>query len=256
MPNLRNRVLAGETVVGSWICTNSPATAEIMAASGFDFLAVDAEHSPVGLSDCHHLFQAIRSGNPGCAAMLRLEGVDYAQIKRYLDAGADGVIAPLVNTAAQARELVRAAKYPPLGGRGLGFCRANNYGVNVARSFAESNDQTLVAVQIEHIDAVSNIDSILSVEGIDAAFIGPFDLSASMGMAGDFEAPAVNEAIAAILAACKRHSISPGIHVVKPDPDEFLRRAKEGFRFMAYSLDITMLTEAARSGLDRIRSNL
>ncbi len=251
--SLRQRMLAGDTVVGSWINSGSPMVAELMAATGFDFLCVDIEHSAVDLPQAQQLFQAIRSGRRDCAALARVHGVDYAFVKRYLDAGADGIVAPLVRTREEAALLVQAAKYPPLGLRGVGFCRANAYGMRLTEECTRANQEVFLAVQIEHIDAVRNIDSILGVPGIDAAFIGPYDLTASMGITAQFEHPDYLAARATILAACQRHGIAPGIHVVSPVPGDVQARMAEGYRFIAYSLDITMLTTACVAGLATIR---
>ena len=253
MPDLRQALQRGGYVVGSWINTCSPIVAELMAATGFDFLTVDVEHSAVDVPQAQVLFQAIRAGNPDCAPLVRLPGNDYATTKRYLDAGAIGVIAPLINSAEQAQELVRAVKYPPQGLRGVGFCRANMYGMRFDEAVTTANDQTLVCVQIEHVDGVQHIDEILSVPGVDAVFIGPYDLSASMGITGQFDHPKMIEARQRILEACEEHGVAPGIHVVPPDADEVVRRLHEGYRLIAYSLDITMLIQACQTGLSAIR---
>lgn len=256
MTNLKDSLKKDSPVIGSWINSASPIVAELMAAAGFDFLTVDVEHSAVDLVQTQALFQAIRSGNPQCAPLVRLAGNSYAETKRYLDAGAAGVIAPFINTAEQAQELVRSVKYPPQGMRGVGFCRANNYGMRLSEAVAVANDETFVCVQIEHIEAVRNIDEILQVPGIDAAIIGPYDLSASMGLTAQFEHPDVIEAIDSIGAACQRHGIAGGIHVVQPDAADVVRRIRDGYRFIAYSLDITMLTKACLVGLQEIREQL
>jgi len=256
IPSLRQRLLAGEVVVGSWINSGSPIIAEMMAACGFDFLCVDVEHSAVDLPQTQQLFQAIRSGHRDCATIVRLHGVDYAFVKRYLDAGAGGVVAPLVRTREEAMLLVQATKYPPQGLRGVGFCRANAYGLRLADECARANDEILLAVQIEHIEAVRNIDAILSVPGIDSTFIGPYDLTASMGITGQFEHPEYLAARDAILSACRRHNIAPGIHIVSPDPVQARARIAEGYRFLAYSLDITMLATACTEGLAALRPTL
>lgn len=256
MINLRQLLKEGGFAIGSWVNTLSPVTAELMSAAGFDFLTVDAEHSAVDVPQTQVLFQAIRAGNPDCAPLVRLPGNDYATTKRYLDAGAVGVIAPLINSPEQARELVRAVKYPPEGERGVGFCRANMYGIHFDEAIANANNQTLVCVQIEHIEGVRNIDEILSVPGVDAAFVGPYDLSASMGITAQFEHPDTQKAMRRILKACKRHGIVPGVHVVQPDVAELVRRYKEGYRLIAYSLDITMLHRACVDGLAEIRRQI
>lgn len=254
--NLRQVLQTGGYVVGSWINTCSPIVAELMAATGFDFLAVDVEHSAADVPQAQVLFQAICAGNPDCVPLVRLPGHDYATTKRYLDAGAIGVIAPLVNTAEQASEVVRAAKYPPQGARGVGFCRANMYGMHLKEAVASANEQTLVCIQIEHIDGVRNIDEILSVPGIDVVFIGPYDLSASMGITEQFGHPDMVDAEKRVLDACWKHSVVPGIHVIQPSTDEVVQRFRQGYRLIAYSLDITMLTHTCQAGLTEIHQRL
>lgn len=251
--DLLRRLRSGEVILGSWLNSGSPMLAELMAACGFDFLCVDAEHSAVDLPETQRLFQAIRSGYAACASLVRLHGVDYALVKRYLDAGADGVVAPLVRTAAEARLLVQACKYPPEGLRGIGFCRANGYGLRLEDELARANSETLVAVQIEDIAAVAAIDEILAVPGIDVAFIGPYDLTASMGIPAQFEHPEYLAVRAKVLSACARHRVVPGIHAVPVNPEAAGRLIEEGYRFVAYSLDITMVAAACQDGLARLR---
>ena len=241
-------------MTGSWLNTASPVVAEIMSAAGFDFLVVDAEHSAVDIKDCQKLFQAIRSGNPECKPMVRMPGNAYRETKRYLDAGAMGVIAPLVNTKEEAERLVWSAKYPPLGERGVGYGRSHGYGFAFDEYMQTANEDTFVCVQIEHIRAVENIDDIFSVKGIDAAFIGPYDLTASMGITAQFGHPDYEKAVQTILNKCREYGLMAGIHVVQPDPDEVKRRIDEGFTMIAYSLDITMIGKACREGLREIRA--
>lgn len=253
MNNLKENLISGKPVVGTWLNSGSPIVAELMAMSGFDFVCVDAEHSAVDLPQTQQIFQAIRSGSQDCAAMVRLHGVDYSFVKQYLDAGAQGVIAPLVRTKSEAELLVEATKFPPMGLRGVGFCRANDYGMRLDEEFEVANKKTLVAIQIEHIEAVGNIDEILEVEGIDAVFIGPYDLTASMGITGQFDHVDYVKVRDKILEACKQHQKIPGIHVVKPEPAQVIARFCEGYQLLAYSLDITMLTESCTAGLNKIR---
>jgi 2-dehydro-3-deoxyglucarate aldolase len=256
MSTLRQRLRSGAPVLGSWINTASPIVAELMSAAGFDFLAVDIEHSPVDLPGAGALFQAIRSGNPSCAPFARVQGHSYAEIKRYMDAGAVGIVCPLVNTRADAEELVQAVKYPPRGRRGVGFCRDNLYGRRLEEQVRDANGETVVCVQIEHIEGVRNIDAILAVEGVDAAFIGPYDLSASLGLPARFEHPDYLAARRRILDACRARGVVAGIHVVQPSPAQVAAVFREGFRLLAYSLDITMLNHMCLSGLREIRERL
>lgn len=239
-------------LVGSWLNSASPAIAELMAAAGFDFLTVDAEHSPVDVPQAQQLFQAIRAGNQACRPFVRVPGSSYQEIKRYMDAGAAGIICPLVNSEAQAREVVRAVKYPPQGERGVGFCRDNGYGVQLGQRIATANQATFVCVQIEHIEAVRQIDRILSVPGVDAAFLGPYDLSASLGCPADFEHPDYVKAKSAVLQACQRHGTTAGIHVVQPSIEQARQAISEGYEMIAYSLDITMLTVACEAAVSAL----
>jgi 2-dehydro-3-deoxyglucarate aldolase len=252
--NLRSKLKAGLPVIGSWLNSGSPIIAEIMAQAGFDFLCVDTEHSAVDLPQTQQLFQAIASGNPDCAAFVRLHGIDYPLAKRYMDAGARGVVAPLVRTRAEAELIVEALKYPPLGNRGVGFCRANRYGADLAGEFQRANESSIVAVQIEHVEAVRNIDQILSVQGVDAAFIGPYDLSASMGITAQFDHPNFLAAKQEILAACQRHKVAAGQHVVAPDVTAVQTAIDQGYRLIAFSLDITMLMHLLKETMPRLKA--
>lgn len=256
MSNLRTALKKGRCVIGSWINTTSPVVAELMSAAGFDYLTVDVEHSAIDLPGAQVLFQAIRAGNPSCASVVRLPGNDYAVTRRFMDAGADGVIVPLVNSAEQVREVVRAVKYPPDGDRGVGFCRSNTYGMEFDKAIRTANDETFVCVQIEHADAVRNIDDIVSVQGLDAVFVGPYDMSASMGVMAQFDHPEMRKALKRVLDVCRDSHVTPGIHVVQPEVEEVLRRVDEGYRLIAYSLDITMIHRACVDGLSEIRRRI
>ncbi|MDF1823579.1 MAG: aldolase/citrate lyase family protein [Verrucomicrobiales bacterium] len=252
----RESLKSGVPKLGTWINSGSPINAEIAAQAGFDFVVVDVEHSPVDLERTHSLFQAIRSGNPDSVPMVRAHGVDYSHLKRYLDLGAGGIIAPFVNTAADAEQLVRTCKYPPMGDRGVGFCRANAYGPNLPEYVATANDEIVLTVQIEHIKGVEAIDEILAVEGIDAAFIGPYDLSASMGITAQFDHPDYIAAKGRVLEACRKHDVVCGLHVVDPDPVQVRDAIEGGYTLVAYSLDITILTHFYRQGVNESMAGL
>lgn len=256
MNTLRHALQTGRCAIGSWINTASTVVAELMSAAGFDFLTVDTEHSAVDLPGTQVLFQAIRAGNPSCAPVVRLPENDYGVTRRFMDAGAAGVIVPLVNSAEQVREVVRAVKYPPDGDRGVGFCRSNKYGMEFHEAIRTANNETFVCVQIEHVDAVRNIDQIVSVPGLDAVFVGPYDMSASMGVTAQFDHPEMRKALERVLNACEDSHVTPGIHVVQPEVEEVLRRLDEGYRLIAYSLDITMIHRACVDGLSEIRRRI
>lgn len=253
--NNKKQLLLKGTIIGSWINSISPVIAEIMSSAEFDFLVVDAEHSATDVSQAQSIFQAIKAGNPSCIPMVRLPGNTYSETKRYLDAGAMGVIAPLINTGREAAELVRAVKYPPLGERGVGFGRSHGYGFEFNEYMERANMDTFVCVQIEHIQAIKNLDAIFSIEGIDAAFIGPYDLSASMGISAQFNHPKYIEAYKRILEKCNEHKILPGIHVINPDYEAAKQKINEGFRMIAYSLDITILGTHCREALIKFKKD-
>lgn len=236
--------------------TISPVSAELMANCDFDFLVVDAEHSAVDLPQAQALFQAIKSGNPNCKPFVRLPGNDYTITKKYMDAGAVGVIAPLINCADDAKEIVMAVKYPPEGERGVGYCRDNLYGLKLDDRVQSANMETFICVQVEHKVAVENIDEILSVKGIDAVFIGPYDLSASMGIIAQFEHPDYQTAVAKILSACNKYNVMAGIHVIQPDIDEVIQRIDQGFKMIGFSLDVTMISHISINSLKDIRRKL
>lgn len=240
--------------IGTWLNTNSSVVAELLSSLGFDFLTVDAEHAAIGITEAQTLYQAIAAGNSDCTPLVRLPETNYETVKSHLDAGAKGIIAPLITTPEQAREVVKAAKYPPEGERGVGFARSNTYGADFDTSVPHDNNEIVVCVQIEHRRAIENIDDILAIDGIDAVLFGPYDLSASLGITGQFGHPKFEEAIETAETACREHDVVLGTHVVQPDVDEATQRIEEGYRLLAYSLDITVLSEVFGNDLDELRS--
>ncbi len=228
-----------------------PSVAEILAGEGFDWLAVDMEHTSTSVRMFHELSLAVKG--TGVDLLVRLPGHDPQTTKLVLDCGADGIIVPGVNTAQQAREAVAMAKYPPEGHRGASLCRATDFGRNFDTYYRQHNHDVLVVCMLEHVDAVKNVDAILAVPGIDATFIGPYDLSASMGLPGQTDHPRVLEAQQTLVAACKRHQVPAGIHVVATDGGEVRRRIDEGFQFIACGVDTGFLMFAARHMLKEAR---
>lgn len=247
---------SNDLILGSWINTASPIVAEIMSQSGFDFLCVDAEHSAVDYYTTLQLFQAIKAGNPNCAPLVRMQGNQYADTKRYLDAGAMGVIAPLINTREEAEKLVEAVKYPPKGNRGVGYGRSHEYGFNFDpyMEFA-LGDNLFTAIQIEHIKGVEQFEEIAKVEGIDGVFVGPYDLTASMGITAQFDHPEYQKALRHILEVAERHHLVRGIHVVQPNIEEVYEKQAMGYNLIAYSLDITMIGKQCRDAVQAINQH-
>jgi 2-dehydro-3-deoxyglucarate aldolase len=236
--------------VGSWITISHPAIAEIMAKSGFDWLAVDLEHSVITIREAEELIRIINLCN--VTPLVRLTSNDPNQIKRVMDAGAHGIIVPMVNTPEDAKNAVNAVKYPPLGKRGVGLARAQGYGAKFNEYLEWQKHKPVIIVQIEHIDAVNNLEKIFSVEGIDAFIIGPYDLSGSLGVPGQFEHPDFLAAMEQVKSVASNMNMTGGIHIIEPDTKKLEACIKEGYRFIAYSLDIRMLDVACRNGLESV----
>lgn len=236
----------GGCVVGSWIQIPHPVCAEIMAHAGFDFLCVDIEHGIVDIETVSNLFRAIEATNKDVVPMVRLPGNDYSITRRYIDAGAKGIFVPMVNSREDAEEAVRSAKYPPEGERGVGFCRANLYGIKFDQYIKKANDDILIVAQIEHVKAVENIEEILTTPGIDGVFIGPYDLSASMGIPGELNHVDMQDAMEKVLESCKKHNVAAGLHVISPQIEEVNKRLEQGYRLIAYSLDTVMLAHICK----------
>ncbi|MFH1772675.1 MAG: aldolase/citrate lyase family protein [Candidatus Omnitrophota bacterium] len=247
----KKKLINCKTTIGSWLQIGHPVTAEIMAQAGFDWLVVDLEHSAIDISTTQVLFQIIES--KGIIPLVRLSSNDNVEIKRVLDAGAAGIIVPNVNTADQAKEALCSSMYPPIGKRGTGIARSQGYGSNFKEYFDRANKEMIVIAQIEHKDALSNIDSILETD-IDGILIGPYDISASLGVAGGFDNPLVVEAVSKIKAAAKKHNKSLGVHIVYPRYQEVEEKINQGFNFIAYSTDAIILQDYTSSSVERINN--
>jgi 2-keto-3-deoxy-L-rhamnonate aldolase RhmA len=227
---------------------NSPAVAELMAEAGFDWLFIDAEHSTVDTSEMQSLLQA--AGSTPC--VIRLAAGEDVPIKKALDIGAAGIIAPQVNSADHARRIVQSAKYAPIGQRGLGIARAHRYGLKVREYMQTANDDTAVIVQAEHRDAVANIEAIVRVEGVDGVLIGPYDLSASFGMPGAVDHPEVRAAIDRVHAACRDAGLPIGIFGMTADAVR--PYIEQGFTMIVAGVDTALLAHAATSLVTVLRA--
>jgi len=239
--------------IGTWITLGHPAIAEIFSDAGFDWLAVDLEHSSITLREAEDLIRVIDL--KGLVPFVRLSANNAEQIKRVMDAGAHGVIVPMVNDAKQATAAVDAVKYPPVGKRSFGLARAQGYGEAFEKYRQWQVNHSVVVVQIEHIDAVNNLDDILSVDGVDAYFVGPYDLSGSLGIPGQFDHPDFLEAIEKIKEVGVASGIPGGRHVIEPEPELLKAALNAGDRFIAYSLDSRMLATSAQGGMAVTKAN-
>lgn len=241
----RERLRRKDRLVGTLLGLPSPELAEIAADAGFDWLFVDMEHGALEARDVLRIVQAVREP---CACLVRVPEASETGIKKALDTGAAGIIVPHVNEAAEAARAVRWSKYPPEGGRSVGFTRSNRYGVRFRESVAAANSETIVVAQVEHIDGVRAIEAILAVPGVDAVFIGPFDLSASLGKPGRLDDAEVQAAIGAVAAACARAGTPVGIFAAGAAGAR--RALEDGYTLGCAGVDTGLYAEAA-AGLVR-----
>jgi 2-dehydro-3-deoxyglucarate aldolase len=238
---------------GSWITLNNPSSAEIMADAGFDWLCVDMEHSVTDYTEAQQLILAIQS--KGLKAFVRVGENNTRIIKRVLDAGADGIIVPSVNSAAEARKAVEAVKYPPHGKRGVGLARAQSYGFGFEQYLDGASKEIKLIVQIEHIDAIRELDVILQTEGVDGTFIGPYDLSGSLGKPGQWDEPDVKEALVIYEETVKKYDNWVGFHVIQPDYNLVNEKVAKGYNFIAFSLDVLYLGTLVRNQMAELKKS-
>lgn len=246
---VRDTLRRGGHSIGSWIQIPHGSVAEIMGAAGYDWVAVDMEHGSIGFHQLPDLFRALELG--GTLPLVRLAEGSATNCKLALDAGAGGVIVPNIASAAQLEAVRSVCRWPPAGTRGVGFSRANLFGKRFA-AYTEEAQAPLLVAMIEDVRAVEQLDAILDVEGLDAILVGPYDLSASMGLTAQFEHQDFKAALESIRVRAGRHDIPSGIHVVPPSLTELQARIDEGYRFIAFSIDSVMLNHMApRPVVDR-----
>lgn len=249
--NLKDNLSNGQLTVGTWLTFGNAAVAEIMVSAGFDWIVIDLEHSVISIDQAGDLIRVIDLA--GAVPLVRLTSNDACQIKRVMDAGAGGIVVPMVNSRGDAEKAVAATRYEPLGRRGVGLARAQGYGVAFKDYLQWQKDGPVVIVQIEHWAALDNLDDILSVSGVDGFIVGPYDLSCSLGIPGEFDRDEFRSAINRILEAGKQNGCPAGLHIVEPDPSQLQKTIEDGYKFVAYSVDMRMLDVAARNGLMAIR---
>jgi 2-dehydro-3-deoxyglucarate aldolase len=245
--SLKQKLKNNEPAIGGWVMIGHEASAEIMARAGFDWVCIDLEHTATDLRTAENLIRAIEIG--GAEALVRITNNDENLIKRVMDSGAKGIIVPMVRTAEDMKAAVNALYYPPKGTRGVGLARGQKYGAPGAFDAYKKQEDTVCIAQIEHIDAVNNLEEILSVEGVDGYFLGPYDLSASMGLTGQTDHPDVLAAMDKVFEIGKKLGKAGGLHVVEADEKQLVERVKQGFTFIAYSIDTRILDKVCRSGV-------
>lgn len=241
---LRTIWARGGTARGAWCSSPSAVVAETVASTGYDYVCVDLQHGAVDYPDAVHMLLAI--GGQGATPIVRVPVNDAAVLGKVLDAGALGVVVPLVDTAEQAAAAVAACRYPPRGGRSYGPVRAAT--VTGSRDVADL-DQVVVAVMVETLEGLANVDDIAAVQGLDAIYVGPADLSLVLGLPPAYEHDSAEhvEAVGTILGACQRHGIVAGVHCA--DGAMAARRVAQGFRMVTVVNDLVLIRSGAAAQL-------
>jgi 2-dehydro-3-deoxyglucarate aldolase/4-hydroxy-2-oxoheptanedioate aldolase len=237
-----------EPLVGTLLSLPSPEIAEICADAGFDWLFIDMEH---GLFDFVAAQRMVQTVGHRCPCVLRVPANEPIWIGKALDTGAAGLIFPHVNSSRDAAAVVRAARYPPTGTRSIGIARAQGYGNRIQESIDNAASETVLIHQAEHIDAARNIEEIIAEPGVDAIFVGPFDLSASLNKPGNIADPEVQHAIGRIRDACTAKPVSCG--TIVRDAGGALRAFAEGYSLVCVATDTLLLTDAGRQVIKAIR---
>ena len=242
-----------EVSIGSWITLGHPSIAEVMADAGFDWLCIDMEHTVIDYTQAQNLISVIQG--KGVLAYVRVGENNNRIIKRVLDAGADGIIIPMINTKEDAKNAVNSVRYPPDGKRGVGLARAQGYGFEFDE-YLKKQKKIDIIVQIEHVEAIKNLKAILSVRGIGGTIIGPYDLSASIGKPGKYEDDNVIEALKEYEKLSLKLKMPMGYHIVEPDSDKFLEMRDKGYTILALSFDAMYLGTITRENLEKIKAGL
>lgn len=241
---VKQKLREGKPTFGTWLSLDNLHSARVLARMGFDWLNLDMEHSAIDWRQAAAIFAAV--ADAGCVPLVRVPEGSHHYIKRALDAGAYGIVVPMVNTVEQARVAIAAARLPPLGNRSAGGgMHALNFAASPDEYFAHANEEILVVLQTESPLGVENAEAIYSLPGCDAIFVGPFDLRFTMrGPDGRFPTPEEHEAmIQRVIDIGRRVGTPTGLHCM--EPEEALRRAEQGMQFLAIGSDLRMLSRKA-----------
>ncbi len=246
---LKEILKAGRAAIGTFVQIGHPDVTEMLSHAGFDWLLLDGEHGPFGIETMQVMLQAMSATKT--VPIIRAPWNDPVYIKRALDIGAYGLLIPLVSSKREAENVIHALRYPPIGIRGVGPRRASRYYLDFKEYVATVDSELLTMVQIETKEAVENISEILSVDGIDAYFVGPMDLSAALGHIGDVNHPEVTDTIAKILAAGKKAKKIGGIYAFSVE--DVQKKIEQGFQLISFGSDSRLLMGSAQEALKKIK---
>lgn len=248
---LKQKLKNNELSVGSWITIGHPSIIEILSTANFDWLTIDIEHNSINKGMVQQLIATTQAYD--IAALVRVSKNEEVVIKHAMDAGADGVIIPMVNNREDAEKAVAYVKYPPEGKRGVGLSRAQQYGVGFTEYKSWLKESAVVIAQIEHYEGVDNIEEIINTPGIDGVIVGPYDLSGSMGYPGEFQRQDVKAKLEKLKEVCLKANFPMGYHVVPVDDALMQEAIEEGYKFIAYSTDFLFLGETARKQMSLVK---
>ncbi|MFH2068028.1 MAG: aldolase/citrate lyase family protein [Candidatus Omnitrophota bacterium] len=245
MQNLfRKSLVERKFTLGAWMQIGHPSIAEIFCRHGFDWICVDMEHGAIDIETAANIFRTIEKYNT--IPIARLPQNDPVWIHRILDAGAQGLIIPMVKNAKEAENAVCQAKYPPRGIRGFGYSRANTHGIDFDNYIKTANDEIAMIMQIEHKDAIDNLEGMLNIDGVDGVFLGPLDLSGSMGIPGQLEHPDMLKYLETFRQLSFKSGKSFGLHVIRPNEENIRATIALGYNFIALGLDVVHLHESSK----------
>ena len=244
---IKTKLKNHEHFIGSWLQIADTSVAEIMGKAGYDWVAVDLEHGHFSNQILADIFRALELG--GTLPFARVAYCNAKDIKYALDSGARGIILPMIETAEQLQQGINWINYPPKGQRGVGYSRCNLFGRDFDNYRENIAENIFVVAQIEHIRAVDNIEQILTIKGLDAVMVGPYDLSGSMNLTGQFEHPDFLMIMEKIFQSAKNVGIPMGLHIVQPDKKLLEEKIKEGYQFIAYGIDAVFLYNACKNPL-------
>lgn len=251
--NLKEVLKEGKNVFGPFMKFTDPAAVEIMGFAGFDFVIIDAEHGPISMQNAQNMIRAAEIAN--ITPVIRVANNDEALILRALDIGAQGIEIPQINSKLQAIKAVRSVKYAPQGERGVcRYVRAANYSsINKFKYFKSANKETMIIVHIEGVEGINNLDGILSVPDIDVIFVGPYDLSQSLGIPGEVNNPLVTEKMKEVVLKCRENKVAVGTFA--DDVETAKSWVSSGVQYMAFSVDVGILYEASKQIVKKFKNN-
>lgn len=242
--NVKEKIKKGKVSLGGWCMTASSISAELMALAGFDWVCLDLEHSAVNMEKMLNVFNAIENSNS--EPFVRISHNSETECKKVLDAGAKGIIAPMIKSSIDLEKIVSYVKYPPVGKRSYALPRATKYGDSAKEYYKKANDMLFLAIMIEHIDAIKELDKIFQNKHIDAVLVGPYDLSGSMGIPGEFDNSDFKKVISEINQKANKYNINMGIHEVHPNYKNIKTHINNGFKFIACGIDTLFIKDSAR----------